>query len=37
MDNNPRFFRSGRLAVKVSYMDTPISLDERVECYMRTL
>jgi len=37
MDGNPYFFRSGNLAVKVSYTDTAVTLDERMESYLRTL
>jgi hypothetical protein len=36
MNGNPYFFRSGGIAVKVSYADTPISLNERMESYLRT-
>ena len=37
MGGNPYFFRSGNLAVKVSYADSAISFDERMESYLRTL
>jgi hypothetical protein len=37
MGGNPYFFRSGTLAVKVSHADTDISLDERMEDYLRML
>ena len=37
MHGNPYFFRSGNLAVKVSYADSSVSLDERMESYLRTL
>ena len=37
MGGNPYFFRSGALAVKVSYTDSTISFDERMESYLRTL
>jgi len=37
MGGNPYFFRSGKLAVEVSYADTSISFDERMESYLRTL
>ena len=37
MGGNPYFLRSGDIAVQVSYADTPISLDERMEGYLRTL
>jgi len=37
MGGNPYFFRSGNLAVKVSYADTAVTLDERMESYLRTL
>ena len=37
MDGNPYFFKSGNIAVKVSYADTAISFDERMESYLRTL
>ena len=37
MSGNPYFFRSGRIAVKVSYADTAVTLDERMENYLRTL
>jgi hypothetical protein len=37
---NPYCLRSGRngsVAVKISYADTPVTLDERMGDYMRTL
>ena len=37
MDGNPYFFRSGKIAVKVGYAETPVTLDERMENYLRTL
>ena len=37
MGGNPYYFRSGRLAVKVSHADTAVSFDERMESYLRTL
>ena len=37
MGGNPYFLRSGRLAVKISYADTSVSLDERMESYLRTI
>ena len=37
MGGNPYFFRSNNIVVKVSYADTHITLDERMESYLRTL
>ena len=37
MNGNPYFFKSGRLLVKVDYSDTPISFNERMEDYLRTI
>lgn len=38
MGGNPYFFISRkRLIVKMSHIDTPVSLDERMESYLRTL
>jgi hypothetical protein len=38
MSGNPYFFRSrDNIAVKVSYADTSVSFDERMEYYLRTL
>ena len=38
MGGNPYFFKSGgSIAVKVDYADTPVSFDERMEYYLRTL
>ena len=37
MNGNPYFFKSGRLIVKVDYSDTPISFNERMEDYLRTI
>ena len=38
MGGNPYFFRSrDNIAVKVCYMDTPVTLDERMESYLQTL
>jgi len=37
MGGNPYFLRSGDIVVKVSYADTPVSFNERMECYLRTL
>jgi hypothetical protein len=35
MNGNPYIFRSGKIAVKVGFADTHISLDERMEDYLR--
>ena len=37
MNGNPYFFRSGTIAVMVSYTDTSVTLDERMESYLRTV
>jgi hypothetical protein len=37
MNGNPYIFRSGRIAVKVGFADTHITLDERMEDYLRTV
>lgn len=34
---NPYCFRCGNMAVKISFADTPVSLEERLEHYFRTL
>jgi hypothetical protein len=37
MNGNPYFLRSGAIAVKISHADTAVTLDERMESYLRTL
>jgi len=37
MNGNPYFFKSGKLTVKVSFADTLITIDERMENYLRTI
>ena len=37
MNGNPYIFKSGKIAVKVGFADTHISLDERMEDYLRTI
>ena len=37
MNGNPYLFRSGKILVKVSFADTHITIDERMEDYLRTL
>lgn len=37
MNGNPYFLRSGTIAVKISHADTAVTLDERMESYLRTL
>ena len=37
MNGNPYFFKSGKLTVKVSFSDTHITIDERMENYLRTI
>jgi len=37
MDGNPYFMRSGDIAVKIGFANTPVTLDERMESYLRTL
>jgi len=37
MNGNPYFFKSGKIAVKVSFADTHVTLDERMESYLRTI
>jgi hypothetical protein len=37
MNGNPYFFRSGKIAVQVSYADTDVSFDDRMESYLRTI
>jgi hypothetical protein len=37
MGGNPYFMRSGDVAVKIGFIDTPVSLDERMESFLRTL
>jgi len=37
MNGNPYLFRSGKILVKISFADTPITIDERMEDYLRTL
>ena len=34
---NPYCFRSGNIVVKVGYSDTPITIDNRMESYLRAL
>lgn len=35
--NNPYCFRCGKMTVKVSYADTDITMEERMEGYFRSL
>ena len=37
MDGNPYLFKSGKITVKVSFSNTPTTLNERMENYFRTL
>jgi hypothetical protein len=37
MNGNPYFLRSGAIAAKISHADTAVTLDERMESYLRTL
>jgi hypothetical protein len=37
MNNAPHYFRSGRLAVKVSHIVTDVRLDDRMESWLRTV
>jgi len=37
MGGDPYFMRSGALVVKMSFMDTSVSLDERLEGHLRML
>jgi hypothetical protein len=34
---NPYCFKSGKIIVKVSFADTSVTMDERMESYLRTL
>ena len=34
---NPYCFRSGKIVVKVGYSDTQITIDDKMESYLRTL
>ncbi|GHU95929.1 hypothetical protein FACS189499_06280 [Clostridia bacterium] len=34
---NPYCFKSGKIIVKVSFADTPVTMDERMESYLRTI
>jgi len=37
MNGNPYFFKCGKLLVKVGYSDTPVTFDQRMEDYLRTI
>ena len=37
MNGNPYFFISGTILVKVSFTDTEVTFDERVESHLRTI
>ena len=37
MNNAPHYFRSGKLAVKVSHLITDITLNNRLESHYRTI
>jgi hypothetical protein len=37
MNNAPHYFRSGRLAVKVSHIVTDVRLNDRMESWLRTV
>jgi hypothetical protein len=37
MKNAPYYFRSGKIAVKVSHMITDITLNDRLESHYRTI
>jgi hypothetical protein len=37
MNNAPRFFRSGKLAVEVSHIVTDITLNHKLESHYRTI
>ena len=37
MNGNPYFFKSGKITVKVSFADTHVTIDERMENYLRTM
>ena len=37
MNNAPRFFRSGKLAVEVSHIVTDVRLNDRMESWLRTV
>ena len=37
MNGNPYFFKSGNIVVKVGFADTSVTIDERIEDYLRTL
>ena len=37
MNGNPYFFRYNKLLVKVGYADTPVTFEQRMEDYLRTL
>jgi len=37
MNGNPYFFKSGNILVKISHMETAVTMDERMEGYLRTL
>ncbi|GHV33406.1 hypothetical protein FACS18949_07250 [Clostridia bacterium] len=37
MNNAPRFFRSGRIAVEVSHIVTDITLNHKLESHYRTI
>ena len=37
MNNAPRYFRSGKLAVKISHIVTNVSANDRMESWFRTV
>ena len=37
MNGNPYFFKVGKILVKTSFLDTDISIEERLEDYLRTI
>jgi hypothetical protein len=37
MNGNPYIFKSGNIIVKISHMETPVTMDERMEGYLRTI